>query len=139
MNRFLSANLIDSFLHRTHDALPDTPSGAAPCCESVGGNWQRLGLRPGDVVLLCLPSGKELLNQFFGVLQAQGVPALVPPNMPAARLRELRQMFGARAIVSYRLPPMDSSCRIHEATGGLQVAMFLPAQEPAGEPEKSCC
>ncbi|MBZ5644083.1 MAG: acyl--CoA ligase [Acidobacteriia bacterium] len=134
MNRFLSPDLIDSFLERTIDALPDNPSACTPCCESIAHGWRLLGLRPGDVVLLCLPSGKELLNQFFGVLLAQGVPALVPPNMPAARLHELRQVFGARAIVSYRLPPMEFSVQTHEAFGGLRVAIFPPAQEPAAAP-----
>jgi long-chain acyl-CoA synthetase len=134
MKSFLSPNLVDSFLGRTVEAMPDSPSANTPCYESIGQSWQRLGLRPGDLVLLCLSSGKELLNQFFGVLLAQGVPALVPPNMPAARLRELRQELGARAIGAYRLPPMEFSGQTHEAIGGLQVAMFPPALEPAAAP-----
>ena len=131
MNNFLSPDVINSFLGRTVEAFPENPSACTPSCEAVGRSWQRLGLRPGDVVLICLPSGKELMNQFFGVLLARGVPALAPPNMPAARLRELRQEFGARAIVAYRLPPVEFRGQTHEEFGGLRVAMFLPAQEPA--------
>ena len=131
MNNFLSPDVINSFLGRTVEAFPENPSACTPSCEAVGRSWQRLGLRPGDVVLICLPSGKELMNQFFGVLLARGVPALAPPNMPAARLRELRQEFGARAIVAYRLPPVEFRGQTHEEFGGLRVAMFPPAQEPA--------
>jgi acyl-CoA synthetase (AMP-forming)/AMP-acid ligase II len=134
MNGFLSPDVLDSFLARTAEAQPDNSSTYAPCCESIGSSWQRLGLRPGDVVLLCLPSGKELLNQFFGVLIAQGVPALVPPNMPAARLREIRQAFGARAIGANRLPAEEFSDLKYGAIGQMQIAMFPPAPEPAAAP-----
>jgi long-chain acyl-CoA synthetase len=130
----LSPQFLDSFVKRTVEALPDGASHCAPCCESIGQRWQRLGLRPGDVVLLCLPNGKELLNQFFGVLMAQGVPALVPPNMPAARLGEIFKALGARAIGAFRLPSGDFFGQRHEEIGQLRVAMFPPALEPAAAP-----
>src|ERR1700680_4696341 len=104
MKNYLTPDLLDSFVNQTTEVLPNNSATSAPRCESLGQAWRRIGLRPGDVVLLCLPSGKELLHQFFGVLMAQGVPALVPPNMPAARLREIWQALGARAIGAYRLP-----------------------------------
>src|SRR6202790_5642897 len=134
MNRSLSPILLDSFVERTAEALPDSPSSCKPCCESIGRSWRRFGLRPGDLVLLCLPNGKELLNQFFGVLNAQGVPALVPPSMPAARLREIWQELGARAIGAFRLPAGEFGGQRHEAIGQLQVSMFPPASKPAAAP-----
>src|ERR1700677_1383575 len=94
----LTPKLIDSFIERTSEVLPENAAGGAPSCTSLARAWQGIGLRPGDVVLLCLPNGKELLNQFFGVLLAQGVPALVAPMTPAARLREISQAQGAWAI-----------------------------------------
>src|ERR1700686_4125872 len=104
MNRSLSPILLDSFVERTAEALPDSPLSCKPCCESIGRSWRRLGLRPGDLVLLCLPNGKELLNQFFGVLNAQGVPALVPPNMPGARLRDTWRALGAYSTGAFPRP-----------------------------------
>jgi long-chain acyl-CoA synthetase len=133
-NSFLSRRLLDSFVERIVEALPDSASQCAPCCESIGQSWQRLGLRRGDVVLLCLPNGKELLNQFFGVLMAQGVPALAPPNMPAARLREMSNALGARAIGAFRLPAGGFDGQRHDRIGQLQVAIFPPAPEPAAAP-----
>jgi acyl-CoA synthetase (AMP-forming)/AMP-acid ligase II len=133
-SNLLSPRLLNSFVERIVEALPDSTSCCEPCCESIGQSWQRLGLRPGDVVLLCLPNGKELLNQFFGVLLAQGVPALVPPNMPAARLRELSKALGARAIGAFRLPACDFDGQRHEEIGRMHVAMFPPALEPAAVP-----
>jgi len=133
-NNLLSPLLLDSFVERIVEALPDSRPDCSPSCEAIGQRWQRLGLRPGDVVLLCLPNGKELLNHFFGVLIAQGVPALVPPNMPAVRLREISKTLGARAIGAFRLPAGDFDYQRNEGIGRLQVAMFPPAPEPAAAP-----
>src|ERR1700691_6273467 len=98
MKGYLTPELLNSFVARTAEALPDGCATSVPPCESLGHAWRRLGLRPGDVVLLCLPNGKDLLNHFFGVLMAQGVPALVAPSAPTARLREIAQAMGARAL-----------------------------------------
>jgi long-chain acyl-CoA synthetase len=130
----LSPSVLDAFVERSIEDLPDSPSSCAPSCESIAESWQRLGLRPGELVLLCLPNSKELLHQFFGVFMAQGVPALLPPNLPVARLREIRETFGARAIGALRLPPGDLGAVQHEGIGPLQVAMFPPATEPAASP-----
>ena len=134
MNSFLSPNLLNSFVDRIAEVLPESASSGIPCCASIGRSWQRLGLRPGDLVLLGLPNGKELLNQLFGVLTAQGVPALVAPNMPAARLREISQSLGAWAIGAFRLPAGDFGGERHESIGPLQVAIFPPASQPSGAP-----
>jgi len=85
MKHFLSPDLLDSFVERTIEALPSGIPLTSPDCESLAKAWKERGLRPGDLVLLCLPNSRELLHQFFGVLIAQGVPALLPPIVPAAR------------------------------------------------------
>ena len=130
----LSPGVLNSFIERVREDLPDSPSSCNPSCDSIGRGWQRLGLRPGDLVLLSLPNGKELLNQFFGVLMAQGVPALLPPNLPAARVREIRETFGARAIGALRLPAGELGAVQYEAIGPLEVTMFPPAPEPVTSP-----
>jgi len=104
MKNFLSPRLLDSFVERAVEALPSGIPPCSPDCESLGRAWKQLGLRPGDLVLLCLPNCKELLHQYFGVLMAGGVPALLPPLMHAARLREIATAMGAFAIDGLRLP-----------------------------------
>jgi long-chain acyl-CoA synthetase len=93
---------VASFLERAvdagHDPLPPQPF------EEIAQHWRLLGLRPGDVVLLALPTGVALLQHFFGLLAAGGVPALLAPGAPSARLRETARAFGARAVGAVRLP-----------------------------------
>jgi acyl-CoA synthetase (AMP-forming)/AMP-acid ligase II len=134
MNDFLSPHILDSFVERIVDAQPEALSETIPDCMSLGKAWQQLGLRPGDLVLLCLPNGRELLHQFFGVLMAQGIPALVSPTMPAARLNEIAQTMGARAVAAFRLPSGDLGAESFDTIGFLQIALFKPTPDPAGMP-----
>jgi acyl-CoA synthetase (AMP-forming)/AMP-acid ligase II len=134
MNDLFSPAFLDSFVERAVDAQPDALSEAVPDCASLGKAWQRCGIRPGDLVLLCLPNGKELLHQFFGVLMAQGIPALISPTMPTMRLREIAQAMGARAIAALRLPAGDLGALSFEKIGRLQIAMLAATPEPAGFP-----
>lgn len=134
MNSSLTPKLIDSFLEVVVDLLPDTSSSGVPCTASLSRAWREIGLRPGDIVLLCLPNGREVLSQFFGVLLAGGVPALVAPMTPAVRLLELSKAMGARAIGALRLPTGDFGCQSCEAIGNLKIAMLPKMPEPIAAP-----
>jgi acyl-CoA synthetase (AMP-forming)/AMP-acid ligase II len=128
----ITSNLVHSFLQRTAEALPSAHRLADETdCQSIAEGWLRIGLRPGDLVLLALPNGKELLKQFFGVILAQGVPALVTPMVPAARLRELAEEMGARAIGSLRLPASDLGAERVETLGPMSIAVFPAKPQPA--------
>jgi acyl-CoA synthetase (AMP-forming)/AMP-acid ligase II len=134
MKNFLSPHLLDSFVERTVEALPSGFPPTSPDCAALGKAWKEHGLRPGDLVLLCLPNGRELLHQFFGVLMAGGVPSLLPPIVPAARLREIATAMGAWAIAALRLPTGDLGAVSAKHIGPLQVAFLSPPPEPAGAP-----
>lgn len=134
MKNFLSPHLLDSFVERTVEALPDGLPHTSPDCAALGKAWRQHGLRPGDLVLLCLPNSRELLHQFFGVLMAGGVPALLPPIMPAARLREIATAMGAFAIGALRLPTGDLGALSAAAIGPLRIALLKPPLEPVGAP-----
>jgi acyl-CoA synthetase (AMP-forming)/AMP-acid ligase II len=134
MKNFLSPGLLDSFLERTVEALPSGLPHSSPDCAALGKAWRALGLRPGDLVLLCMPNCKELLHQFFGVLMAGGVPALLPPNMPTPRLREIATAMGAFAIGALRLPTSEFGAVSSNSIGLLQAALLAPPPEPAGAP-----
>jgi len=134
MKNFLSPRLLDSFVDRAVEALPSGVPLYSPDCESLARAWKQNGLRPGDLVLLCLPNCRELLHQFFGVLMAGGVPALLQPIMPAARLREIATAMGAFAIGALRLPTGDLGAKSYNSIGLLQTAILSPPLEPAGTP-----
>jgi acyl-CoA synthetase (AMP-forming)/AMP-acid ligase II len=93
--------------------------------------WRAMGLRPGDLVLLSLPTGVALLQHFFGVLAAGGVPALLAPGTPSARLRELATVMGARALGAVRLPGAGLAPERVAPLGCIEVAWFPPTAEPA--------
>jgi acyl-CoA synthetase (AMP-forming)/AMP-acid ligase II len=134
MKNFFSPRLLDSFVERAVEALPGGVPHSSPDCESLGRAWKKQGLRPGDLVLLCLPNCKELLHQYFGVLMAGGVPALLQPSMPAVRLREIATAMGAYAIGGLRLSTGDLGAVSYSSIGPLHLAILKPPPEPAGSP-----
>lgn len=127
----LSARDVASFLERAvdlgTDALVERPFDA------LAERWRALGLRPGDLVLLSLPTRIALLQHFFGVIAAGGVPALLAPGTPSARLREMAAAMRARAIAAVRLPSGLSAERC-ETVGALEVAWLAATSEPAASP-----
>jgi acyl-CoA synthetase (AMP-forming)/AMP-acid ligase II len=134
MKNFLSGRLLDSFVDRAVEALPSGIPSSTPDCESLARAWKQHGLRPGDLVLLCLPNCRELLHQYFGVLMAGGVPALLPPIMHAARLREIATAMGAFAIGGLRLSTGDLGAESYHSIGPLHIAILKPPPQPAGAP-----
>ena len=134
MKNFISPRILDSFVERAVEAISSGIPLSSPDCESLGRAWKQQGLRPGDLVLLCMPNCRELLHQFFGVLMAGGVPALLPPILPAARLREIASTMGAYAIGGLRLSPGDLGAVSYNSIGLLHVAIFKLPSKPAGTP-----
>jgi acyl-CoA synthetase (AMP-forming)/AMP-acid ligase II len=134
MNSSLSPRLLDSFVERTIDALPSGFPPSTPDCAALGKAWKELGLRPGDLVLLCLPNSRELLHQYFGVLIAGGVPALLPPLMPSSRLREIAISMGAFAVAALRLTSGFLGAESYQNIGPLRIALFKTKPEPAAAP-----
>lgn len=123
---------IASFLGRAVDvgaeAIEERPF------EELAERWRALGIRPGDVVLVSAPSGVAILQQYFGVLAAGGVPALLGPGTPGARLRELSDAMGARAVGAVRLPAAALGARSVERVGCLEVAVYEPTRGPVAQP-----
>jgi acyl-CoA synthetase (AMP-forming)/AMP-acid ligase II len=125
MNNLLSAQSIGSFLKQTRDVAPESPPAPEPAAfEAIAHRWGELGLRPGDLVLLCLPNGIALLEQFFGALHAGLVPALVAPNTPSTRVRELARVLRARAVAAPRLNPAAVGTQRRETIGTLEAGLL---------------
>ncbi len=137
MNNSLSPQSICRFLEQTRDAAPESlPAGGSLSFDEVGHRWAELGLRPDDLILLCLPNGVALLEQFFGALHAGLVPVLIAPNTPSTRMRELVHVLRARAVVAPRLNPTPLGAQKREMVGVLQACLFedqAPSLTRAGE------
>jgi acyl-CoA synthetase (AMP-forming)/AMP-acid ligase II len=101
--------------------------------EALADRWRAFGLRPGDLVLLSLPTGVALLQHLFGVLAAGGVPALLAPGMPSQRLREMASVMGAVAVAAVRLPTGLAPERV-ERVGQVEVAWYPPPPTPPARP-----
>ncbi len=127
----LTPAFIEEFLRRVQD-VEETQIGDD--FQSIAEQWRASGIRPGDVILLCMSNGKAALHHFFGALFAGAVPALLGPNTPSARLRELAQAIGARAVACMR-PQNNVFDRLHTASIGGAVAQIAdPSAPPAANP-----
>ena len=79
--------------------------GAAACASRLAAH----GLQPGQTVAIMLPTGRDYLFSFFGVLMAGGIPVpLYPPARPAQIEDHLRRHVGildnCRAAVLITIP-----------------------------------
>jgi acyl carrier protein len=80
-------------------------AGAAACA----GRLAALGLQPGQAAAIMLPTGRDYLFSFFGILMAGGIPVpLYPPARPAQIEEHLRRHAGilanCRAAVLITVP-----------------------------------
>ncbi len=131
----ISPDAVSRFLDRVHDTCFQQPSNHAHrSVEELAGDWRKLGLRPGDLVVLALPNGLEFLRQFFAVLAAGGVPAPVAPNIPSSQLHDLIRAMGARAVVALRASPKIHGVERVAALGEIQVALVSANGPPAAAP-----
>ena len=80
--------------------------GAATYASRLAGH----GLQPGQTVAIMLPTGRDYLFSFFGILMAGGIPVpLYPPARPAQIEDHLRRHVGilgnCRAAMLITIPP----------------------------------
>ena len=80
-------------------------SGAAACASRLAAH----GLQPGQTVAIMLPTGRDYLFSFFGILMAGGIPVpLYPPARPAQIEDHLRRHAGilgnCRAVMLITIP-----------------------------------
>jgi len=133
MSEPISPRAVRDFLHRANEITIE-PIDERPYDELVE-RWRALGLRRGDLALLSLPNSIALLRHFFAVIESGGVPALIAPGTRSARLHELADAMGARAIACLALPaPTTSVASVErvERVGRIEVALLAPSRAPAG-------
>jgi acyl-CoA synthetase (AMP-forming)/AMP-acid ligase II len=99
----LDLNRVGEFLERVVDSNANPGECRASAVEAIRSRWRQIGLDPGSLVILALPSTADALDHFFGAFLASLVPTLVSPATPTLRLCEMAKALGARAIVTRRL------------------------------------
>jgi len=65
---------------------------------------------------------------------AGGVPSLLPPLMPSARLREIATAMGAFAVGALRLTTGDLGAESYTHIGHLHIALLKAPPEPTAAP-----
>ncbi|WP_342380466.1 acyl--CoA ligase [Myxococcus stipitatus] len=125
---------IQSFLDRVRDLTTESDAPEKHSVEQLASSWKAHGLRPGDVVLLALPNGAELLAQVFAILAARGVPALVSPSAPTLRQQALVEALPARALVAMRRPVPQAQDVERFTLGRAEVALFPETRPPGAQP-----
>lgn len=99
---------VDAFLRDVRPAHQDVENvgdriGLADLVE----RFTALPTPRGSVVMVSMPNGIRLLRVFFALVLAGHVPVLLSPSMPARRLGEVARKFGAYALVTGRVRPVD--------------------------------
>ena len=132
----LDLNMIRAFLERAVDADARPGERRRSAVEAICSRWRQIGLKPGDLVILALPSAADALDHFFAAYLASLVPTIVSPATPTLRLCEMAEALGARAIVARRLDVAHVAVRriepIETATAFI-LATDAPSHTSAGE------
>lgn len=120
----LTLEAIESFLGEVKDTAD--PGAVRP---SIGlkhlvDDWDRLGVRPGERVLLALPQSARLLDHFFGACLAGLVPALLPPAWPGRRQADLARELQARAVLTRQNLGCHAALERTGTVGGMQVSLL---------------
>jgi long-chain acyl-CoA synthetase len=129
-------NKIGEFLERVVDSDAKPGEKRRSALESICLRWRQIGLKPGDLVILALPSAADALDHFFAAYLASLVPMIVSSATPSLRLCELAKGLGARAIVSGRKDvPYVAVNRAEplETATGLILTVDTPSRTTAGE------
>lgn len=130
-----ATQVIQDFLNRVEDVDPASTPPANASFLDIAESWRTSAIRPGDVILFCLPNGKILLEHFFAAMAAGAVPALVGPSTPSARLKELIAALNPAAILSLRPMPADLGASPSQNIGGARVSRFIPEVPAAAQGE----
>lgn len=92
--------------------------------QAVAAGLQLGGLRAGQTVALMLPTGRDFLYAFFGILLAGGVPVPIYPPLRLSQIEEhLRRQVGILSNAEARLLITVSEARL--------LARLLRAQVPS--------
>lgn len=100
----------------------------------LAGEMSRRGLRPGDVVIECMPNRSQWQTVFLACLRLGAVPATVPLTTDAATLGYLCELVSARGIVApvrHRSRALGDEIVAAARTAGIDVTVLLLGDDEA--------
>jgi acyl-CoA synthetase (AMP-forming)/AMP-acid ligase II len=125
-----------TFLDRDHVEQRVTPRSIQSHAQRAHALFADRGLEPGQVVVIALQTGLDLVGAYFGALYAGGIPALVaPPSNRVADLSLYRErlagvMCNARAGVFFCSSEIAAVVRDDEAVLAPGTALATPDDLP---------
>ena len=108
--------------------------GAARCASRLAAQ----GLQPGQAVAIMLPTGRDYLFSFFGILMAGGIPVpLYPPARPAQIEEHLRRHVGilgnCRAAMLITIPEAKTVALLLRSQVESLRRVLMPADLAGGD------
>ena len=125
------------FLYDEDRELPITYGALWDGAIGYAARLREAGLKPGEMVAIMLPTGKEYLFSFYGVLLAGGVPV---PLYPPARLstiedhmtRHVAILKSAGAAIMITIPQAKALAWLLRAQVDTMRAVLVPADLEGG-------
>jgi 1-acyl-sn-glycerol-3-phosphate acyltransferase len=110
--------------------------GAAACASRIAAH----GLQPGQTAAIMLPTGRDYLFSFFGILMAGGVPVpLYPPARPAQIEEHLRRHAGilgnCRAAMLITIPEAKTVALLLRSQVQSLQQVLMPEDLAGGDAE----
>jgi len=136
-------------LYLLHPGHPDRPVSYRDLLHGAEGyrlTYQTNGIQPGDVVILILQHGIDLLYAYFGAVLHGAIPSIMPfltekllPERYRADLASLVSVTQPTAIVTY--PDFEAEVRAALKPGEDSVRAVIVSDrvEPPCEPDFSVC
>jgi len=108
--------------------------GAAACASRLAGH----GLQAGQTVAIMLPTGRDYLFSFFGILMAGGIPVpLYPPARPAQIEEHLRRhvaiLANCRAAMLITLPEAKTVALLLRSQVASLARVLMPEDLAGGD------
>jgi acyl-CoA synthetase (AMP-forming)/AMP-acid ligase II len=94
----------------------------------------RLGLAPGERVVMALPNGAEFFQAFYGAQRAGGVAVPMFPASGPERILRLAGLCGARFIAVPASAPRAQRAALDALAAAHGCRVLSPASAPAGGP-----
>jgi fatty-acyl-CoA synthase len=130
-----------------HAGQPDRPVTYAELLRGAAGyvrTFADRGVQPGDVVVLILPHGIDLLYAYFGTVLSGGIPSIMPyltekllPERYRADLASLVAVTQPTAIVTFADFEAEVRAALRPGEDSVKAVIVADSVEPPCEPDFS--
>jgi acyl-CoA synthetase (AMP-forming)/AMP-acid ligase II len=130
-----------------HAGQPDRPVTYRELIHGAAGyvkTYQQYGIQPGDVVLLILKHGVDLLYAYYGAVLHRAIPSIIPfltknllPESYLADLAGLVSVSQPTAIVTYRNFELEVRAAVKPGEDSVRAVIFSDQVEGPCPPRLS--